>query len=64
MYPMHFSCYETKQPNLKLKTRPQQLLGFLGCLPLDISLLSYMIDLSNVERKIGLSLLELNTKQF
>jgi hypothetical protein len=61
MYPMHLSCYETKQPNLKLKTRPRQL---LGCLPLDISLLRYMIDLSDVERKIGLSLLELNTKQF
>jgi hypothetical protein len=61
MYPMHLGCYETKQPNLKLKTRPQYL---LGCLPLDISILGYMIDLSNVERKIALALLELNPKQF
>jgi hypothetical protein len=29
MYVMHFSCIETKLPNLELKTRPKQLLGSL-----------------------------------
>jgi hypothetical protein len=32
---MHLSCFETKLPNLMLKTRPKQLLGYL---PLDIVL--------------------------
>jgi hypothetical protein len=30
---MHLCCFEVKLPNLKLKTRPKQLLGFS---PLDI----------------------------
>jgi hypothetical protein len=34
----HLLCYGVKQPNLKLKTQPKQL---LGSLPLDISLLDY-----------------------
>ena len=25
---MYLFCYEAKQPNLKLKTRPKQLLGY------------------------------------
>jgi hypothetical protein len=29
MFVMHLFCYEAKQPNLKLKTRPKQLLGYL-----------------------------------
>jgi hypothetical protein len=32
---MQLSCFETKLPNLMLKTRPKQL---LGSLPLDITL--------------------------
>ncbi len=32
---MQLSCFETKLPNLMLKTRPKQL---LGSLPLDIAL--------------------------
>ncbi len=32
---MHLRCYEVKQPNLKLRTWPEQL---LGSLPLDIML--------------------------
>ncbi len=31
---MHFHCYETKLPSLKLKTWPKQVLGYL---PLDIT---------------------------
>ncbi len=27
MYPMHLCCYEAKLTNLKMKTRPKQLLG-------------------------------------
>jgi hypothetical protein len=33
--PVQLCCFETKQPNLMLKTRPKQL---LGSLPLDIAL--------------------------
>jgi hypothetical protein len=29
MWARHLFCYEAKQPNLKLKTRPKQLLGSL-----------------------------------
>ncbi len=29
MFVMHLLCYEAKQPNLKMKTRPKQLLGSL-----------------------------------
>jgi hypothetical protein len=29
MLVMHLFSYEAKQPNLKLKTRPKQLLGYL-----------------------------------
>jgi hypothetical protein len=29
MSTMHLFCYEAKQPNLKLKTWPEQLLGYL-----------------------------------
>jgi hypothetical protein len=35
LYAMHFYCYQVKLPNLKLKTRPKQL---LGSFPLDIVL--------------------------
>ncbi len=30
MSAMHLCCYEVKRPNLKLKTWPEQLLGFLS----------------------------------
>ncbi len=33
---IHFLCYGVKLPNLKLKTRPKQLLGYL---PLDVIML-------------------------
>ncbi len=35
VFAMQLSCFETKQPDLELKTRPKQL---LGSLPLDIAL--------------------------
>ncbi len=35
VHAMHLLCYGVKLPNLKLKTRPKQLLGYL---PLDIAL--------------------------
>jgi hypothetical protein len=35
VFAMHLSCFETKLPNLMLKTRPKQL---VGSLPLDIVL--------------------------
>jgi hypothetical protein len=35
VHAMHLHCYGVKLPNLKLKTRPKQLLGYL---PLDIAL--------------------------
>jgi hypothetical protein len=35
MFAMHLFCYEAKQPNLNLKTRPKQL---LGCLQLAFAL--------------------------
>jgi hypothetical protein len=37
VHAVHFLCYRVKMPNLKLKTWPKQLLGFL---PLDIALLN------------------------
>ena len=35
LHAMHLWCFQVKQPSLKLKTRPKQLL----CLPLDLSLI-------------------------
>jgi len=35
LHAMHLWCYQVKQPNLKLKPHPKQL---LGSLPLDIAL--------------------------
>jgi hypothetical protein len=35
LHSVHFLCYGVKLPNLKLKTRPKQLLDYL---PLDIAL--------------------------
>ncbi len=29
VHAVHFLCYEVKRPNLKLKTQPKQLLGYL-----------------------------------
>ncbi len=34
VFAMQLSCFETKRPNLELKTQPKQL---LGSLPLDIA---------------------------
>jgi len=40
MHAMHFFCYEAKRPNLKLKTRPKQLLSNLQ---LDVAVATYTI---------------------
>jgi hypothetical protein len=40
VHAVHFPCYIVKWPNLKLKTRPKQLLGYL---PLDIALPNHLI---------------------
>jgi hypothetical protein len=41
LHAAHFWCYQVKLPNLKLKTQPKKLLGFL---PLVIALLiSYIV---------------------
>jgi hypothetical protein len=42
---VHFLCYRVKLPNLKLKTRPKQLLGYL---PLDIVLPNFVSQLPNI----------------
>jgi len=41
MFVMHLFCYEAKQPNLKLKTWPKQL---LGSLPIAFVLPAVMVD--------------------
>ncbi len=43
----HLWCYPVKLPNLKLKTRPKQLLGFL---PLDIALPDGTLKLVNRQK--------------
>jgi hypothetical protein len=43
VHAVHLLCYGVKLPNLKLKTRPKQL---LGSLPLDIMLPSHIINIS------------------
>jgi len=37
VHAMQLPCFETRLPNLELKTQPKQLLGYL---PLDITLLA------------------------
>jgi hypothetical protein len=39
-------CFETKLPNLKLKTRPEQLIGYL---PLDIALPESLVQFFELE---------------
>jgi hypothetical protein len=47
---MQLSCFETKLPNLMLKTRPKQL---LGSLPLDIALPAQLHETAVVNKLIN-----------
>jgi hypothetical protein len=48
LHAMHLWCFQVKQPSLKLKTRPKQLL----CLPLDITLHDGVLYLTGENLKV------------